>query len=142
VPAALAARVASADGLFAALDIAEVAELTRHDVTDVGEVHVGVANRLALGRLRQQIDALPAASHWQSLAKNALGDDLAGLQRSITQEVLAAGEGGSAQRLAAWEAANADALERAQRVLVELADMKNPDLAMLSVALRELRNLA
>jgi glutamate dehydrogenase len=142
VPAALAARVASAEGLFAALDIAEVAELTRHDATAVGEVHVGVAQRLGLGRLRQQIDALPSTSHWQSLAKNALGDDLAGLQRSITQEVLAAGEGGSAQRLAAWEAANADALERARRVLVELADTKNADLAMLSVALRELRNLA
>jgi glutamate dehydrogenase len=142
VPAALAHRVASADGLFAALDIAEVAETMRQDVAAVGEVHVGVANRLGLGRLRQQIDDLPGASHWQSLAKSALGDDLAGLQRIITQEVLAAGDGGSAQRLAAWEAANADALERAQRVLLELADAKNADLAMLSVALRELRNLA
>jgi glutamate dehydrogenase len=44
--------------------------------------------------------------------------------------------------LAAWESANAVALERAQRVLLELADTKNADLAMLSVALRELRNLA
>ncbi|HJV72468.1 NAD-glutamate dehydrogenase [Ideonella sp.] len=142
VPAALAARVASADGLFAALDIAEVAEAARRDVTEVGEVHVGVASRLGLARLRQQIDDLPGSSHWQSLAKAALGDDLAGLQRAITQEVLATGDGGSAKMLAAWEAANAVALERAQRVLAELADAKSADLAMLSVALRELRNLA
>jgi glutamate dehydrogenase len=142
VPAALAARVASADGLFAALDIAEVADAARRDVTEVGEVHVGVANRLGLARLRQLIDQLPGSSHWQSLAKAALGDDLAGLQRAITQEVLATAEGGSARMLAAWEAANADALERAQRVLLELADAKSADLAMLSVALRELRNLA
>jgi glutamate dehydrogenase len=142
VPPALAHRVASADGLFAALDIAEVAESTKRPVTEVGEVHVGVASRLGLARLRQQIDALPSTSHWQSLAKNALGDDLAGLQRAITQEVLAVGEGGSAQLLSAWEAADAVALERAQRVLLELADAKNADLAMLSVALRELRNLA
>ena len=44
--------------------------------------------------------------------------------------------------LAAWEARNAAALERAQRVLAELGDAKGADLAMLSVALRELRNLA
>ena len=44
--------------------------------------------------------------------------------------------------LAAWEARNAAALERAQRLLAELADAKGADLAMLSVALRELRNLA
>ncbi|MEK8032953.1 NAD-glutamate dehydrogenase [Ideonella sp. DXS29W] len=142
VPAALAYRVASADGLVAALDIAEVAEASKRAVAEVGEVHVGVANRLGLAGLREQIDALPSSSHWQSLAKNALGDDLAGLQRAITQEVLASGEGGSAQMLATWEAANAVALERAQRVLMELADAKKADLAMLSVALRELRNLA
>jgi glutamate dehydrogenase len=44
--------------------------------------------------------------------------------------------------LAAWEAANAVPLERAQRVQAELADAPGADLAMLSVALRELRNLA
>jgi glutamate dehydrogenase len=44
--------------------------------------------------------------------------------------------------LAAWEAANAHALERAQRLLADLGDGKSADLAMLSVGLRELRNLA
>jgi glutamate dehydrogenase len=44
--------------------------------------------------------------------------------------------------LAAWERRNTTALERAQRLLAELADTKALDLAMLSVALRELRNLA
>jgi NAD-specific glutamate dehydrogenase len=44
--------------------------------------------------------------------------------------------------LADWETINAVALERAQRVLSELADSHAADLAMLSVALRELRNLA
>ncbi|HEV8688973.1 MAG TPA: NAD-glutamate dehydrogenase, partial [Ideonella sp.] len=134
VPPKLAYRVASADGLYAALDIAEVAESTKRDVAEVSEVHVGVAARLGLASLRRQIDTLPAASHWQSLAKNAAGDDLASLQRVITQEVLNAGPGGPAEMLTAWEAASAVALERARRVLVELADAKNADLAMLSVA--------
>ena len=146
VPMPVAQRVASADGLYAALDIAEVAEAARRSVAEVAEVHAGVAARLGLGRLRGQIDALPADSHWQALAKDALGDDLAGLQRSITSEVLGGGEGaaeaGAPGMLAAWERRNTTALERAQRLLAELADTKALDLAMLSVALRELRNLA
>jgi glutamate dehydrogenase len=44
--------------------------------------------------------------------------------------------------MAAWEARNASGLERAQRLLAELGETKGADLAMLSVALRELRNLA
>jgi glutamate dehydrogenase len=98
--------------------------------------------RLGLGRLRQQIDALPADSHWQSLAKGALADDLGGLQRRITQAVVATGEGEPAALLAAWEAGNAGALGRAQRLLTDLGESKAADLAMLSVALRELRSLA
>jgi NAD-specific glutamate dehydrogenase len=44
--------------------------------------------------------------------------------------------------LATWETGNATALERAQRLLAELADAKGgADLSMLSVALRELRNV-
>jgi NAD-specific glutamate dehydrogenase len=42
----------------------------------------------------------------------------------------------------AWETAQHAAIERAQRMLSELADTKSADLAMLSVALRELRHLA
>jgi glutamate dehydrogenase len=142
VPAALAQRVASASGLYAALDIAEVADAVQRPVAEVGEVHVGVASKLGLARLRQQIDALPSESYWQTLAKGALGDDLAQLQRAITQAVLKAGTGPAAEMLAAWEALNASGLERAQRLLSELADTPTADLAMLSVALRELRNLA
>ena len=142
VPAALAQRVACGEGLYAALDVAEVAEAVQRDVAEVSEVHVGVGTRLGLARLRVQIDALPSDSYWQSLAKGALGDDLMGLQRAITQEVLSAEAGSAAQMLSAWESANRVALERAQRLLAELGDAQGADLAMLSVALRELRNLA
>ena len=119
-----------------------MAEATQRNFDEVSEVHVGIGNRLGLSRLRAQIDELPADSHWQALAKAALGDDLAGLQRALAQEVLRQGSGTPADLLAAWEANNTAALERAQRLLAELADSKGgADLSMLSVALRELRNL-
>ncbi|MFN0185320.1 MAG: hypothetical protein ACKVQR_16025 [Aquabacterium sp.] len=40
-----------------------------------------------------------------------------------------------------WEAANAGTLQRSRRLLADLAEAREADLAMLSVALRELRNL-
>jgi glutamate dehydrogenase len=145
VPAALASRIACADGLLDALDIAEVSDASRRSFDEVCEVHVALGARLGLARLRSQIDTLPAGSFWSNRAKAALGDDLAGLQRSLAQQVLTtigAADAAAAASIERWMAGNAGALERAQRLLADLAETKNPDLAMLSVALRELRNLA
>jgi glutamate dehydrogenase len=91
---------------------------------------------LGLGRLRAQVAALPADSYWQGLAKTALNDDLAGLQRQITADALKAGG------TAAWERAQGAAIGRARKMFAELAESRHADLAMLSVALRELRSLA
>jgi glutamate dehydrogenase len=90
---------------------------------------------LGLARLRTQVSALPSDGYWQGMAKASLGDDLAALQRELTADVLQAGGPG------AWAAAQRLAVERAQRLVAELADTKSADLAMVSVALRELRHL-
>ena len=148
VPVDLARAVTMAESLFAALDIAEIADsaaregTTQRPLDEVIAVHAGLGQRLGLARLHQQIDGLAADSYWQTQAKGALGDDLVGLQRSIALEVLNQGSGDAAAMLAHWEQQNQVALERAQVLLAELADAKTVDLAMVSVALRELRNLA
>ncbi len=141
VPLALATLVDAADGLFDALDIAEIAEVSKRPLSETAAVHHGVGERLGLARMRGQIDLLPAESYWQSLAKLALGDDLTDLQRSIALEAVTHHEGAAPQVLDQWEQGNRQALDRAQRLLAELRDAPGGDLAMLSVALRELRNL-
>jgi glutamate dehydrogenase len=133
--------VDSAEQVLSALDIAEIAELRKNPLELTAQVHAGVGDRLGLGRMRQQIEQLPAESYWQSLAKLALTDDVTDLQRSIAQEALGHGDGDAAGVLDRWERGNRQALERAQRLLVELQETPGSDLAMLSVALRELRNL-
>jgi glutamate dehydrogenase len=141
VPQALAVQVDAAEGLFHALDIAEIAELAKRPVELTAQVHAGVGERLGLERMRQQIELLPADSFWHSLAKLALGDEVGDLQRSIAQEAIGHGDGEAAGVLDRWEAGNRQVLERARRLLTELQDTPGSDLAMLSVALRELRNL-
>ena len=70
-------------------------------------------------------------------------DDLSGLQRAITRDVLGGGEELTAPRLVnRWQADNRRPIERVGRLVNELRSAPAPDAAMLSVALRELRNLA
>jgi glutamate dehydrogenase len=143
VPAELARRVASAEVLVAALDVTELAEQTKQPLERVADVLVAVGERLGLSKMRALIAALPSDNYWQGLAKGSLNDDLANLQRLLTAEALQhATSDDVARTIAAWEQGERAALERAQRLLQELAEAKGADLAMLSVALRELRNLA
>lgn len=141
VPQPLAQRVARANHLAAALDIAEIAEHTGRALAQVAEVHVGLGARLPLTALRQRMEALPADTHWQMLAQAAQRDDLAALHRVLAQHVVSRPGADAATQLAAWQTALGTTLERTQRLLTELIETKQADLAMLSVALRELRNL-
>jgi glutamate dehydrogenase len=135
VPADLALQVSAAETLLAALDIVEVAEAARQSLASVASTYFGIGDLLGLARLRAQVAGLPAEGYWQGMAKGALNDDLLALQRELTSDAVSAGGAD------AWEAAQRVAIERARRMLAELADAKSADLAMLSVALRELRHL-
>ena len=136
VPEPLAFDVAAAATSVAALDLAEVAEGTRQPLDTVAATHFAIGDALGLARVRAQVSALPSDDYWQALAKAAASDDLASQQRQLTADALAAGG------LEPWQRAQTAALERARRLLGELAESKTADLAMISVALRELRNLA
>jgi glutamate dehydrogenase len=136
VPAALALQVAAAETSLAALDIAEIAEGAGQSLPEVAASYFAVGDLLGLARLRAQVSSLPSDGYWQGMAKSALADDLAGLQRQIAADALKAGGA------AAWETAQSASIGRARRMLAEFADNRQADLAMLSVALRELRSLA
>jgi glutamate dehydrogenase len=142
VPPETARRVAALDTLYAALDIAEVAAATGRASETVAAAYFGVTSRLGLAWLRERIGALPGDGHWQGLAKSAMRDDLAGLQRALASNALAATADGAGDPVAAWETRQRAAIDRAARIVGELRGVPAPDLAMLSVALRELRNLA
>ncbi len=144
VPEAVAVRVAAYDTLFGALDIVEIAESAQRPIAAVAGVYFTLASRLGLGWLRGRIHTLPADSHWQTLARGAMRDEVAQLQRAITAGALTGGaaNANAADLLDAWAARNAAALTRAERMLTELRAQPAADIAMLSVALRELRALA
>jgi glutamate dehydrogenase len=144
VPPALAANVAALDAMFNALDIVEVADQLKRDIEPVAHLQFALAGELDFPWLRAVIGTLPADSHWDTLAKAALRDDLAGMLRALAADALKKDAGGAdpAVLIDNWTKSNAVLYERFRQVLADLRTAESPDLAMLSVALRELRNLA
>jgi glutamate dehydrogenase len=140
----LASAVVSFDTLYAALDIIEVADGASRAPESVAELYFELSNKLGLPWLRDRMAALPDGAHWQMLAKEAMQDDLSGLQRTITGDVLAGSPATAARAtlVAAWQDRNRRGIERAAQLLTELRSAGSVDAAMLSVTLRELRGLA
>ncbi len=144
VPREIAERVTTLPALLSALDIAEVAGADKKPVATVAAIYFDLGNRLGVPWLRERIGALPGHAHWQILARSAMQDDLANLQRTVTQEVVAgAGTLTAKDRMiAAWQDQNRRPLERVAKLLAEVRAVEAPDASMLSVVLREMRNLA
>jgi glutamate dehydrogenase len=148
----LAARLAALDGLAPALDIIHVAG-SEDEIDDVAAVYFALGEQLEFDWLRDRITALPRDDRWQALARSALGDDYAQERAALTADVLRAARGTGGVPPTAAAGAAKDSLERwlghhrpaVDRFLAVIDDIRSgpasPDLATLSVAMREARAL-
>jgi glutamate dehydrogenase len=142
VPPEQAIRTATMDARFAALDIVEVAARRGVDIDVATRVHFLVGDRMRLSWLLDRVNELPRDDRWQTLARSALRDDLYREHQALDADVLSMGgqELSAEDRVGAWEQANASAVERCRLVLTDIS-AGSSELAQLSVALREIRNL-
>jgi glutamate dehydrogenase len=142
VPAELAGRVAHLEALVPSLALSEIAENAGLDVAAVASVYFALAERLELAWLRDRIVALPRDTRWQAMARAALRDDLYAEQTALTAEVLRAVGNGRVPRdcLELWLEQHGAAVERWLNVVGDIRT-DSGDLAQLSVAVREIRNL-
>jgi glutamate dehydrogenase len=143
VPPDLARRVATLRTMFSALDIVDVADATEESVETAAAVYFTLGDRLRLHWVRGHVETLPRDNRWRALARAALRDDLYSLQAALTAEILrSVPEDLPAQeRIDAWVEDNREAVERVLQVLTDINASGAFDLATLSVALREIRNL-
>jgi NAD-specific glutamate dehydrogenase len=142
VPQPLAMRVVSLDALYS-MDIVEVANAMGLPVPTVAGVYFDLGERLKLHWLHEQVTALAVDNHWQQRARDALGEDVFTLQKALTREALRLEEESTsaAARVASWIIHVREPVEHCLHVFADLKTGVSPDLAMLSVALRELHNL-
>jgi glutamate dehydrogenase len=140
-PKMLAARVAQLEHLVSAFDIIRLAEAARLDVVEVGRAYFAVGARFALDALRGAAQKLRPETSWQKMATAALLDDFFQHQSELTRMVLHDGAP-AAQALDAWLASNAAEIAPVDALLQDIAAAPTRDLAMLTVANRQLRALA
>ena len=143
VPPALAARIARLDAMYAVLDIVELAAESKREVALVATLYFDLVGKLNLRWLAAQITKLPSDTQWQAMARSAMRDDLANLQRQLAARVLALSPAiaRAPALVQAWEANQELPLKRMRDVMIEISGARETDLAMLSVLLRELRVL-
>jgi glutamate dehydrogenase len=143
VPDTLAARLAGLESLAGALDIVDVAIGTGRPVVEILAMWCAVGDRLRLDWLRDRIlDDLPRDDRWNALARSALRDDLSNERRALVATVLAFAPGLAVDdALDRWIAQH-PGITHAMGVLDDLRKAPAYDVANLSVALRELRNLS
>jgi glutamate dehydrogenase len=144
VPGDLAREIAMLPALFAALDINEVAQATGHSLPNAAAVYFRLGEQLRLDWLLHRILELPRDEHWQALARGALRDTLYGTHADLTAEVLRHSDSGldPATRIRRWLDLGTVDAHRCARVLDEIADSGRADLAILTVALREVGALS
>jgi glutamate dehydrogenase len=141
-PDDLAERVAGMVPAYSTFDIVDIASSTNSPVEQTAEVYFDVADRLQISRLRDRITALARDDRWNTMARNALRDDLYTAHAALTRDVLTVTDSGTPeQRLAAWVARNESTVARAAQTLVEIWESDAFTVATLSVAVRAIRTL-
>jgi len=142
VPEKLADRIAAMVAAYSAFDIVEIARGTGRAVEETAEVYFDLADRLQITRLRDRITALPRDDRWNTMARNALRDDLYSAHAALARDVLAVTEPASPEhRLAGWVQRNDSAVRRATQTLTEIWENDTFTVATLSVAVRAVRAL-
>ncbi len=137
-PPELAERSAVWRLLHTSFDVVELAERDQVEPVAVAEAYWAVFDRLELLWLWDGIGALPRSDRWQTQARGALRDDLLTVLAGLAGNVIEHSDG----TVDSWLAANERSVERAMTQLTEIRRADSFHITNLSVALRQLRNLA
>lgn len=142
-PTDLATEVFGLLNLFPLLDIVDIADITDRDGDEVGALYYALNEHLKIDWLLEAVSHLERGDRWHSLARLALRDDMYASLRSLTLDVLSAGdpEESADEKIAYWESKNQSRLGRARAALSELFESGTHDLATLSVAARQVRSM-
>ncbi|MFZ3000965.1 MAG: NAD-glutamate dehydrogenase [Undibacterium umbellatum] len=136
VEATLAQNLTALEYIFPALDLVDLAQSTSSGLEQVARAYFGIDDELGLTGWRNQINRLPTDTLWQTQARGSARDDVYSIASQITRGILSRQE-----EIANWRAQHAPAIDRLTALLTTIS-AQGPDLAPVSVALRELRHLA
>jgi len=138
VPPELAASSANWRLLHTIFDVVELADRVGVAPLTACATYWEVFDRLDLMWLWDAVGTLPRSDRWQTQARGALRDDLMSTLAQLAASVLNGGGG----TVDSWIGANERAVQRLAALLTQVRRADTFDVTNLSVALRQLRNLA
>lgn len=143
IPVPLAHEMTITRALFASMDIIEVANQLKTDISEVARVYFAIGEYLDLNWIRTQVIIHPTDNHWETLSREALRDDLDWQQRSLTEGVVCLSDENVelTKRFTDWSAKHEALIVRWQNVLSNLRSSPVLTYTMFFVAVRELLDL-
>ena len=136
VPEQVAQRSVLWPLMHTAFDMIDLAHRQNLTVRETAAAYWAVFDALDLGWLWDAVGMLPRNDRWQTQARSALRDDLMGALAALADDALYVGGARD------WAAANTRVVGRAMAMFSDIRRADAYDLTTLSVALRQLRNLA
>ena len=145
VPASLAARIAYMPLLGTALDLTQLAAETNIGIEKIAGIFFGLGQHLGLDWLIERARAFVADTPWQREAVATIIEDLTASQRGLTALVIGKENKGKKAidpgDLSCWLAKNAKRIEHYNAQLSEWRNVGAVDVAMLTLASRQLAAL-
>ncbi len=144
LPRPLASRMANLALMPSACDVARCALEADEPVEDVGRVFFLLGEHLGIDRLRRAAAEVGKLGSWQQAAVNVTISDFFTHQAQLARQVVShAGEGKDRARQAfnAWRRRHSVEVERIESMIHEFESAPRIELAMLTIAERQLRQL-
>ncbi|MQA66025.1 MAG: NAD-glutamate dehydrogenase [Alphaproteobacteria bacterium] len=143
VPESLARSVAGLSQMNSALDIVCLSGHKAAAVANMARVYFGVGARFGFEWLRGAARRMEMQTSWQRQAVQAMVDELYALQQDLVSQVVrSAGKSPAADdAVSDWSGARDRLVVRTDQTLADIRAAGTTDLAMIAVALRQLRVL-
>jgi glutamate dehydrogenase len=144
VPEALADRMSALRFLLNQFGVVDLCDHTGRPMEEVSGVMLSLSAELKVQQFYEQLDRIDISDIWNSLAREGFRDDLDHALRTMTLNVLAAetGETDLDERIRAWSQGKEVVINRWLQCLQEMVDASSVHLAMFSVSLGALSDLA
>jgi glutamate dehydrogenase len=136
VEKALAQDLSALEFIFPALDLVNLAQSAEATLEVAARCYFTVEAELGLTRWRHEVNRLPTDTLWQTQARGSARDDVYSIASQITMGLLTRKED-----MDSWRQRHAAPIRRLHQLLT-MVGTQAADLAPVSVALRELRQLA
>ncbi|HEY5717793.1 MAG TPA: NAD-glutamate dehydrogenase domain-containing protein, partial [Motiliproteus sp.] len=141
--ASVVERLSDLDRHYYALEMVRLAGWVSLPPTEAAAAYLAMEDNLGLEPLREQIAALPGNDLWSRKARASLGDELDRALVRAAERLLTSTDNALPidQRLTLWQVEQQQTLLHFISTCDEISTQDKPNLAMLSVAVRELGQL-